>query len=65
MKPIAVGDSTPQRDKTGSIMKLPNHPVIEYASTYHVFYTLLKNDYTSKKQEVSDNPHKIIKKYTK
>lgn len=33
---VAVEGSTPQRDKTGSIMRLPNHQIIEYASTYHV-----------------------------
>jgi hypothetical protein len=33
---MAVEGSTPQRDKTGSIMRLPNHQIIEYASVYNV-----------------------------
>jgi hypothetical protein len=33
---LTISDSTPQRDKTGSILKLPNCNITGYQSTYHV-----------------------------
>jgi hypothetical protein len=33
---VSLHESVPQRDKTGSILKLPNHNIASYESTYHV-----------------------------
>lgn len=65
MKHISIGDSTPQRDKTGSALKLPNHKIVEYASTYHVTTHSLSRTTLRRSRAIPRTPRRARRRRTR